>query len=68
MKIAHTWLLGLPLLVGSMVLAHAAFVPAEVEPVQVIHHVDASSCGNPPLQAGYSTGGENGRECLRHHP
>lgn len=67
MKIAHTWLLGMPLLVGSVVLAHAAFVPAEVEPVQVIRHVDASSCGRP-LQAGFSTSGDDEPDCSRHHP
>lgn len=32
MRLVLTWLLGVPLLVGSMVLARAAFVPAPSAP------------------------------------
>jgi len=47
MKLVHTWLLAVPLLVGTVVLARAAFMPdGIVDPVQVIA-VDATRCLEP---------------------
>lgn len=47
MKLVHPWLLGVPLLVGSMVLARAAFMPdGSVDPVRVTV-VDATRCMEP---------------------
>lgn len=44
MKLVHTWLLALPLLVGTVVLARAAFTPdGGVEAVQVTA-IDATRC------------------------
>ncbi len=52
MKLAPACLLGIPLLIGSVVLARAAFVPDAIDPAR-IKVVDVMQC--QPAPAGVDT-------------
>ena len=47
MKLVHMWLLALPLLVGSVVLARAAFMPDGIVETAQVTVVDATRCVAP---------------------
>lgn len=51
MKLAPACLLGIPLLIGSAVLARAAFVPDAIEPAS-INVVDVVQCGQAAVGTG----------------
>lgn len=50
MRLVLTWLLGVPLLVGSMVLARAAFIPEARTTPSAHHEPQVNSCLPEPEQ------------------